>query len=138
MEDNAFLILSTPAGQTAFLHATWTECKDRFSFEIYGRTGKLEITGLGGSYGIERLAHYKMSPPMEPPETCVCEYHMSDNSWEVEFAEFLDDIRLHRDPTPGLRDAQAALTVIEKVLLRVRLVVDDLRPANRVSARARQ
>lgn len=115
VEDNAFLILTTPGGQTAFLHATWTEWKNLFSLEIYGRTGKLEISGLGGSYGVERLACYRMSPQLGPPETTIWEYPMADNSWEVEFGEFLDDIRLHRDPAPGIRDAQAALRVIEQV-----------------------
>jgi predicted dehydrogenase len=115
VEDNAFLILSTPTNQTAFLHATWTEWKNLFSLEIYGRTGKLEISGLGGSYGVERLSYYRMSAAMGPPETTIWEYPMADNSWETEFAEFLDDIRLHREPSPGIRDAQAALRVIERV-----------------------
>jgi len=115
VEDNAFLILTTVGGQTAFLHATWTEWKNLFSLEIYGRVGKLEISGLGGSYGVERLAYYRMSPEMGPPETTIWEYPMADNSWDLEFAEFLEDIRLHRDPAPGIRDAQAALGVIEKV-----------------------
>ena len=114
VEDNAFLILTTPGGQTAFLHATWTEWKNLFSLEIYGRVGKLEISGLGGSYGIERLAWHRMSPQMGPPETTTWEYSTPDNSWELEFSEFLDDIRLHRGPVPGIRDAQAALRVIEE------------------------
>ena len=115
VEDNAFLLLGTAGGQTAFLHASWTEWKNTFSFEIYGRTGKLEITGLGGSYGVERLTFYRMSPEMGPPETTTWEYPMADDSWEVEFAEFLEDIRGGRDPQPGLADAQAALRVVEKV-----------------------
>jgi predicted dehydrogenase len=115
VEDNGFLLLRTPAGQTAFLHASWTEWKNTFSFEIYGRLGKLEITGLGGSYGLERVTFYRMSPAMGPPETTTWEYPMADDSWAVEFREFLDDIRLGREPSPGLADAQAALRVIEKV-----------------------
>jgi predicted dehydrogenase len=115
VEDNGFLLLRTAAGQTAFLHASWTEWKNTFSFEIYGRTGKLEITGLGGSYGVERVTFYRMSPAMGPPETTTWEYPMADDSWEVEFREFLDDIRLGRRSSPGIADAQAALRVIEKV-----------------------
>ena len=86
MEDNAFLILTTAVGQTAFLHATWTEWKNLFSLEIFGRAGKLEISGLGGSYGVERLAYYGMSPEMGPPETTIWEYPMADNSWDLQFA----------------------------------------------------
>jgi predicted dehydrogenase len=115
VEDNGFLLLRTAGGQTAFLHASWTEWKNTFSFELYGRTGKLEIAGLGGSYGVERLTFYRMSPEMGPPETTTWEYPMADDSWEVEFREFLEDIRLGREPSPGLDDAQAALRVIEKV-----------------------
>ena len=115
VEDNAFLLLETAAGQIAFLHASWTEWKNMFSFEICGRDGKLEITGLGGSYGTERLTFYKMSPAMGPPETTTWEFPSPDNSWETEFAEFLEDIRLKREPRPGIEDAQAALRVIERV-----------------------
>jgi predicted dehydrogenase len=115
VEDNAFLLLRTAGGQIASLHASWTEWKSTFSFEIYGRTGKLEITGLGGSYGTERVTFYQMSPEMGPPATTTWEYPMPDNSWETEFAEFLEDIRLGREPSPGLADAQAALHVVERV-----------------------
>jgi len=115
VEDNAFLLLETAAGQIAFLHASWTEWKNLFSFEICGRDGKLEIGGLGGSYGTERLTFYKMSPRMGPPKTIIWEFPMADNSWETEFAEFLDDIRLQRQPRPGIEDAQAALRIVERV-----------------------
>jgi predicted dehydrogenase len=115
VEDNAFLILTTTAGKAAFLHATWTEWKNMFSFEIYGRQGKLEISGLGSSYGVERLAYYRMSSQMGPPETTIWEYPMADNSWDAEFADFLEDIRLRRAPDPGIQDAQAALYVIERM-----------------------
>jgi predicted dehydrogenase len=67
VDDNAFVSLRTAAGQTAWLHASCTEWKNMFSFEIYGRTGKLQIEGLGGSYGVERLTYYKMRPQMGPP-----------------------------------------------------------------------
>jgi predicted dehydrogenase len=115
VEDNAFLLLQTAQGQAAFLHAGWTEWKNLFSFEISGRNGKLEITGLGGSYGTERLAFYHMLPEMGPPETTIWEYPMADRSWDLEFADFLEDIRLNRRPAPGLGDAQAALRVVESV-----------------------
>jgi predicted dehydrogenase len=115
VEDNAFLLLGTAAGQTAFLHASWTEWKNLFSFEICGRDGKLEISGLGGSYGTERLTFYKMLPEMGPPETICWEFPGRDDSWDTEFAEFLEDIRLGRPPRPGIVDAQAALRVIESV-----------------------
>lgn len=116
VEDNAFFLLTTPANQTAQLHATWTEWKNLFSLEIYGRDGKLDINGLGGSYGVERLAYYKMLPEMGPPETTIWEYPaLADKSWDLEFAAFLHDIAEGRDPAPGVRDAQAALRIVEAV-----------------------
>jgi predicted dehydrogenase len=115
VEDNAFLLLRTAAGKTAFLHASWTEWKNLFSFEIYGRNGKLEITGLGGSYGTERLSYYRMLPRMGPPEIASWEYTEPDDSWQEELAEFVADIRLHRQPSPGLADAAAAWEIVEAV-----------------------
>ena len=115
VDDNAFLLLKTSKKQVAFLHASCTEWKNTFSFEIYGRNGKLHIDGLGGSYGVERLAHYAMLKEMGPPETTIWEYPMADNSWEVEMAEFLDDIRLSRTPSVGLVDAIAALDIVDRV-----------------------
>jgi predicted dehydrogenase len=40
---------------------------------------------------------------------------MADTSWEVEFAEFVEDIRLGRQPAASLSDARAALQVIERI-----------------------
>jgi predicted dehydrogenase len=115
VDDNAFALLETEHKRVAFLHCSWTEWKNLFSFEIYGKHGKLHIEGLGGSYGQERLAYYQMRPEMGPPDTTIWEYPMIDNSWNLEFAEFLSDIRLNRKPSPTLEDAYAALSVVEQV-----------------------
>lgn len=115
VDDNGFMILKTPKKQVAFLHVSCTEWKNLFSFEIYGKKGKLQIDGLGGSYGVERLTYYKMLPQMGPPETVSWEYPMGDDSWAIEFAEFLEDIRLNRQPLVGLADACAALTIVERI-----------------------
>lgn len=115
VDDNGFMLLKTEKKQTAFLHASCTEWKNLFSMEIYGRDGKLDLSGLGGSYGIEKLTWYKMLPEMGPPETVSWEYPMGDDSWAVEMAEFYDDIRLNRTPAAGLGDAYAALKIIEKI-----------------------
>jgi predicted dehydrogenase len=115
VDDNAFLTLKTAADRVAFLHASCTEWKNLFSFEIYGRTGKLDISGLGGSYGVERIAYYRMPPEMGPPETTIWEFPRGDSSWALETAAFVEDIRLGRQPAPGLPDAAAALRVVESV-----------------------
>jgi predicted dehydrogenase len=115
VDDNAFLLLKTAQKQVAFLHASCTEWKNTFSMELYGRDGKLHFEGLGGSYGVERLTYYKMLPEMGPPETTVWEYPMADNSWELEMAEFLEDLRLKRRPAAGLNDAVAALDIVDRI-----------------------
>jgi predicted dehydrogenase len=115
VDDNAFLLLRTATNRAAFLHVSCTEWKNLFSFEIYGRTGKLAIDGLGGSYGVERLTWYRMLPEMGPPETTAWEFPRGDESWKMEFREFLEDIRLSRTPSPGLREARAALEVVETI-----------------------
>jgi predicted dehydrogenase len=115
VEDNCFFLLRTERDQVAFLHASWTEWKNLFSFEISGTLGKLEITGLGGSYGVERLSYYQMTPEMGPPETVIYEYPKRDESWEMEFKHFLEDIRSNRPTSPGLADARAALEIVHKI-----------------------
>jgi predicted dehydrogenase len=115
VDDNAFMTLRTAAGQVAFLHVSCTEWKNLFSLEIYGRDGKLALDGLGGSYGVERLAHYRMLPEMGPPETAMWEYPRADASWMLEFQEFLEDIAAMRPPQAGLEAARAALLVVETI-----------------------
>ena len=115
VEDNAFLLMRTAQRQVASLHASWTEWKNTFSFELFGRNGKLEVAGLGGSYGTERLTYYAMLPELGPPETSMFEYPMGDDSWRVEYDAFLDDIAARRTPAPGLADAQAALRIVERL-----------------------
>lgn len=115
VDDNGFMLLKTKLNQTAFLHVSCTEWKNLFSMEIYGSLGKLELSGLGGSYGVERLTWYKMLPQMGPPETFGWEFPMEDNSWETEFSEFCEDIFLNRRPASNLVDARAALDVIRLI-----------------------
>ena len=113
VEDNCFMTLSTVAGQCAHLHATWTEWKNMFSFEITGRDGKLAIDGLGGSYGTEQLAFYKMLPEMGPPETTIWQYPFPDASWAREMKELVNAIQENRAPMGDVHDAIKTLAVID-------------------------
>jgi predicted dehydrogenase len=115
VDDNAFLSLRNAAGNTAWLHVSCSEWKNLFSLEIYGRDAKLHWEGLGGSYGVERLTYYKMLPQMGPPETTIWEFPRGDESWKIEIADFFEDIKLKRTPVPGLKEAKAALAVVEKI-----------------------
>jgi predicted dehydrogenase len=115
VDDNAFLLLRTAGQQVAFVHVSCTEWKNTFSWELYGRKGKLQVDGLGGSYGTEKLVWYRMLPQMGPPETTIWEFPAADNSWTTEMSEFLLDIRDRRQPAVGLSDAIAALNVVGRI-----------------------
>jgi predicted dehydrogenase len=115
VEDNGFMLLKTASRQVAFLHASCTEWKNTFSWELVGRDGKLQVDGLGGSYGVEKLTFYRMLPEMGPPETTSWEYPMADNSWTTEMAEFIEDVQLQREPSAGLQDAIAALAIVHRI-----------------------
>jgi predicted dehydrogenase len=115
VEDNGFAMLRTQAGQIAWLHASCTEWKNLFSFEIYGRDGKLHIEGLGGSYGVERLSFYRMLPQMGPPKTTIWEYPGEDTSWKAEFEHLKQCVAGKQKPWGDLDDALAALRVVDRL-----------------------
>ncbi len=115
VDDNCFVALRTKSGQMAWLHASWTEWKNIFSFEIAGRDGKLAIDGLGGSYGVERLTYYHMLPQMGLPETTNWEYPLQDLSWTAEFADFATAIERGRNPCGDIYDAIANLEIVKQI-----------------------
>lgn len=115
VDDNAFMALESRDGAMAWLHAGWSEWKNIFSFEIMCRDAKLQIDGLGGSYGVESLTHYKMLPEMGPPETTRYEYPFPDRSWQLEWAEFKQAILEKRRPLSDLEDAKAVLAIVEEI-----------------------
>jgi len=115
VDDNGFLLLKTDKKQVAFLHASCTEWKNIFSFEIYGRKGKIDINGLGGSYGVEKITFYQMLPEMGPPATFSWEYPMNDNSWEIEVAEFFNDIEKNNLINSTLFNAYAVLKIVDEI-----------------------
>jgi predicted dehydrogenase len=91
VEDNAALILGA-AGDAratwATLHASWTEWKNLFSLEVACRTAKLQVDGLAGSYGAQRLTIYRMRPELGPPDVEEIEYPAEDVSWGREWEAF--------------------------------------------------
>jgi predicted dehydrogenase len=119
-DDNCFMALRSGSGQMAWLHASWTEWKNTFSFEIFGRDGKLVIDGLGGSYGQERLTFYRMLPQMGPPETTTFDYPGQDQSWNTEFADFVAAVGENRRPCGDIADAVANLAIVEDIYRRYR------------------
>jgi predicted dehydrogenase len=115
VDDNSFLMLKNAEEQVAWLHVSCTEWKNLFSFEIFGEQGKLQIDGLGGSYGTERLSLYRMLPEMGPPETTIWEYPFPDNSWELEFNDFIHSIEQGIELEGNIIDAKKILEIVQFV-----------------------
>ncbi len=115
VDDNAFLSLRTPAGQTAWLHVSCTEWKNLFSLEVYGRDGKISIEGLGGSYGLEKVIWYKMLPEMGPPETTSWEYPRGDQSWAAELESFQEDIQKPFSGNEAFEQNIRTLEIVETI-----------------------
>lgn len=115
VDDNCFLALEGSDNRMAWLHASWTEWKNQFSFEIMGRTGKLTIDGLGGSYGTERLSLHRMLPHMGPPETTIFEYPFPDRSFVDEFNNFVAAIEGRERAIGDIDDAIANLKIVQAV-----------------------
>ena len=115
VDDNAFISLRTEDGRAAWLQVSCTEWKNMFSYEIYGKTGKIQIDGLGGSYGTEKITLYKMTEAMGPPDTSSWEYPRGDMSWVEELNEFKQDILQQRNPSPNIVDAIQALKIVEAI-----------------------
>ena len=98
VDDNAVLVLGERGGPRArspwaLAHVSWTEWKNRFSFEIVCRHAKLDVDGLVRSYGPQRLAIYRMRPELGPPDTEVIQYPDRDLSWEHEWSHFTEAVR---------------------------------------------
>jgi predicted dehydrogenase len=115
VEDNCFLALEGKEKRVAWLHASWTEWKNLFVFEIMGRDGKLTVEGLGGSYGTERLTFHRMLPQMGPPETTIWEYPFPDRSFADEFENFVAAVEGRAGAIGDVNDAYANLSIIQAV-----------------------
>jgi len=118
VEDNVFISLKNNSGNIAFLQASCTEWKNMFSLEIYGKTGKIEISGLGRSYGVETLTFYKMLPEMGPPLTETWSFSEPDDSWAIEMGEFINDLQTGANISDNLDSSLEVLRVIGEIYLR--------------------
>lgn len=106
LEDNAFAMLRTEGGQVAQFHTSWTQWKNRFSFEVLGQEGYVRVDGLGGSYGLETLTTGHRCPESAPPIEEHIEFPGPDESWQSEWREFTAAIHERRRP---LADAEESL-----------------------------
>jgi predicted dehydrogenase len=115
VEDNAFVLMRTPGGQVASIHASWTQWKNRFSFEVYGDTGYVSVDGLHGSYGPEKLTWGKRPVEFGVPSIDVFDFDASDRSWNLEWADFVRAIRNNGRPSGSGCDGLAAMQLVAAV-----------------------
>lgn len=115
LEDNAFVLLRTPQGQVASFHTSWTQWRNRFTFEVYGRDGYVKINGLGGSYGVHTLTVGRRLPQSGPPEEECIVFDGPDPSWEDDWSDFLDAIELGRPPAASGEDGLAVMKLVEAI-----------------------
>lgn len=115
LEDAAFWLMKNERGQMAQLSVTCVEWKNIFLFEIMLKKAKIQIDGLGRSYGKEKLALCKMKPEMGPPDVEEFEFGDEDLSWAIENKVFFDRIdKKDYSPTP-LEDARYVHEIINKI-----------------------
>jgi len=108
LEDNAFALLRTEKGQIASLHASWTQWKNLFSFELFGQDGYIIVEGLGGSYGTERATLGKRAF-LEPFREEFIEFRGEDLSLSEEWRELVAAIDEDREPPGNGYDGLQAL-----------------------------
>jgi len=111
LEDNAFALFKTTRGQIASLHSSLTQWKNLFSFEVSGHEGYIRVSGLGGSYGTERIAVGRRTFS-EPFREDVTEFRGEDRSWHEEFKEFTTSITENREPIGNGSDGLEALKLV--------------------------
>ena len=110
VEDNAFCLLRTKAGQVASIHVSWTQWKNLFSFELCGKDGYIKVEGLGGSYGVEKAALGKRAFPAPFKEDTI-EYRGGDISWNEEWKEFIAAIEEQRESLGNGYDGAEAVKI---------------------------
>jgi predicted dehydrogenase len=112
VEDNVFGLLRTKQGKIASLHASWTEWKNVFKFQIIGERGYIQVQGLGGSYGEEfaRLGFRTLSKPFSDH---TIHYRGADNCWVEEWRNFIQAIERNEEPNGSLKDGLMAIELAE-------------------------
>lgn len=113
VDDNGFLLLKSLDGKRySFLHASCTEWKNLFDFEIFCESGKIQIWGLGRSYGMEEFRYYKMKSEMGPPDLVTESFPGEDFSWDLELQAFEAKIQGKSSDVASGEDALRAIKIV--------------------------
>ena len=113
VDDNAVMTFAEGKRWATF-HVSCSEWKITFSLELYGRTGKVLIQGLGGSYGTETLTYFRMLPEMGPPEAEVFKFEGPDESWGLDLANLVDHLERGAPLLGDLLSAEYALKQVRQ------------------------
>ena len=124
VEDNAFALLRAAGGPVASLHVSWTQWRNLFSLEVFGRRGYAIAEGLGGSYGEERLVIGRRPAEGGAPTERVRRFRGADRSWAREWRAFVDAVEGR--PAAGADGEAAART-----MRHLRRIYDEARPGDR-------
>lgn len=114
LEDNAFVTLSGSGKKIVSLHGSWTQWKNRFSFEVYGHDGFICVKGLGGNYGTETLT-VALRQADGPPEETNMSFDFPDLSWQADWWDFLTAIETGRRPEVDGEEALAVMRLVDQV-----------------------
>ncbi len=114
LDDSAFFQLRNKS-QISHLSVTCLEWKNIFSFEIMLQKAKIQIDGLGGSYGEEKLILYSMKPEMGLPDVSEFTFEKADRSWEYENDVFFNKIKQKDYSDTNIKDAIYVMRIIEKL-----------------------
>ena len=117
VEDNCFGILNTRLGVSCLVHVSWTNWRNIFSLEVFGKQGYVKVEGLGGSYGQEVLEIGRRRQEGGRPDIQTIEYPLEDVSWRNEWLEFKDAIKTRRPCIGDGYDGLRANEVIEAMYL---------------------
>jgi predicted dehydrogenase len=113
LEDNAFALLRYPNAAVAVFHTSWTQWKNLFSLEIFGRDGLALVEGLGGSYGVETLTVGRRRAEGGAPELEQVAFPGPDESWQREWEDFVAAL-LQGVPYQGVpAEGVAAMRVLD-------------------------
>ncbi len=113
LEDTSFLLLEGK-NKVASLSVTCVEWKNLFCYEIMLELAKIQIDGLGRSYGAEKLTLYKMSKKMGPPKVQEFTFPEEDLSWKREVSAFFKRIRMMDVGDNALKEARYVMNIISQ------------------------
>ena len=111
LEDNGFVLMQNKAGVICSLHSSLTQWINLFEFEVYGSRGSLTVSGLGASYGVEKLTVSKHDP-QGPFAGRTIEYRGDDSSWKSEWEEFTRSIAQRSQPLGNGEDGLRSMQIV--------------------------